>query len=83
MFNTIIRNLRNKPNITLKTAQINLTKNKQMYIDTGKYKGRNPPGRRVVQGRHNVFFDKDFIQLDRNNMEELQNHFIKNIIPKT
>ena len=82
MFNTIVRNLRNKPKITLKTGNISLTKSGQMCIDTGKYKGRNPPGRRVVQGKHNVFFDKDFIPLGRNDMDILENHFIKNIIPK-
>lgn len=77
-----LKNLKNKFSVRPLVSEINNTLRHQKYIDTGKFKGRNPAGRRIVEGTHNVNFDKDFIPISRDKIDLIENHFIKNIIPK-
>ena len=81
MLTAIKRNLRNSTSLSLTSGVLNYTKKNQAYLDTGFFKGRNPSGRRIIEGNHNVNFDKDFIPLSRDNFNKVENHFIKNIIP--
>ena len=65
----------------IKTGIIRHTKSLQKLIYTGKYTGRNPAGRRVIEGRHNVHFDKDFIPLSRDTYDAVKKYLIDNVVP--
>lgn len=81
MLNFIKKNYRNSHKLFNNNAKINYTLKNQQYIDTGKFKGRNPSGRRIVEGNHNVFYDKDFIPISKNDYNKVIEE-MKSVIPK-
>lgn len=81
MLNAIRKNIRNSPKLFNTHGSISYTRKHQPYIDTGFFKGRNPSGRRLIEGNHNVNFDKDFIKLGRDEFKQVENHMIENVIP--
>lgn len=81
MLSAVRSNIRNSVKLFNNNGIINYTKKHQPYIDTGFFKGRNPAGRRIIEGNHNVNYDKDFIRLGRDKFSLVENHMIEKVIP--